>query len=301
MRTATAPADSTLPYETLAGCLGLRPRADVPCPECGPQCSTKGNARKPVLRVWRKDVGFLTYLCARCGVKGYAHEQSADWRKHISSDLPKRSSPIGLRQEANQEERDRLKYAHSVFMGAGHLKGSLGENYLASRAIRLDEDLHHVLRFHPALTYEGRKVPAIVALFRDIVTDAPRGIHRIFLDPDGRKLERRMLGPTASAAIKLDASEDVVSGLHLGEGIETCLAARQLGFKPVWAMGSAGAIGAFPLLAGIEAISVLTENDRASHEAACAISATYEPAGAELYAFEAESGDINDALRRVVA
>ncbi len=158
-----------------------------------------------------------------------------------------------------------------------------------------------LLRFHPALAYEGRKTPAIVALFRDIVTDAPRGIHRVFLDADGRKIARRMLGPTAGAAIKLDASEDVASGLHLGEGIETCLAARQLGFRPVWAMGSAGAIGAFPLLAGIEAISILTENDRASHDAARAIAARYEPAGAEVYAFEAEAGDINDALRRVAA
>ena len=95
--------------------------------------------------------------------------------------------------------------------------------------------------------------------------------------------------------------EDVVSGLHLGEGIETCLAARQLGFQPTWAMGSAGAISTFPVLAGIEAISVLMEGDRASHDAARAVAARYEPTGAEVYAFEAEAGDINDALRRVAA
>ena len=30
-----------------------------------------------------------------------------------------------------------------------------------------------------------------------------------------------------------------------------CLAARSLGYRPVWAMGSASAIEAFPVLAGI--------------------------------------------------
>jgi hypothetical protein len=287
-----------LSYDALAGILRGRQKADAPCPECGPACTTKPNTKKRVLRVWHKDDGFITYSCARCGVHGYAHS-SPDWRKRIPADLPQRRQSIVVQQV--DAERDRLDYAHSVWRAARPLRGSLGEAYLASRAIRLGDDLHHVLRFHPALTYEGRKTPAIVALFRDIVTDAPRGIHRIFLDSFGRKLERRMFGPTAGAAIKLDLGEDVLSGLHLGEGIETCLAARQLGFRPVWAMGSAGAIGAFPVLAGIETLSILTENDRASHDAARAIAARYEPVGAEVYAFEAEAGDINDALRRVAA
>ena len=46
---------------------------------------------------------------------------------------------------------------------------------------------------------------------------------------EARKIERKFLGPVAGAAIKLDADEDVLGGLHIGEGIETCLAARMLG------------------------------------------------------------------------
>jgi len=81
-----------------------------------------------------------------------------------------------------------------------------------------------------------------VALFRDIVTNEPCGIHRTFLDSAGRKLGRKMLGRAGGAAIKLDADEDVTLGLHIGEGIETGIAAQLAGFRPVWALGSANAI-----------------------------------------------------------
>jgi hypothetical protein len=73
------------------------------------------------------------------------------------------------------------------------------------------------------------------------------GIARI--DRDGRKINRKFKGPVGGAAVMLDAHEDVTYGIHIGEGVETCMAGRQLGFKPAWAVGSAGAIGAFPLLA----------------------------------------------------
>ena len=64
--------------------------------------------------------------------------------------------------------------------------------------------------------------------------------------PLGEKLDRRMLGVAAGAAIKLDADDAVTHGLAIGEGIETCLTARQLGLRPVWALGSAGAIAPSP-------------------------------------------------------
>ena len=56
------------------------------------------------------------------------------------------------------------------------------------------------------------------------------------------------MGPVGGAAIKLDADEDVLGGLHIGEGIETCMAARMLGLRPAWALGSAGEIAKFPVL-----------------------------------------------------
>ena len=81
-------------------------------------------------------------------------------------------------------------------------------------------------------------------------------------------------------------------------GIETCLAARQLGYRPAWALGSAGAIADFPVLAGIEALTVFTENDAASTRAANAVCDRYEAGGCEAWISAPPAGDFNDTIRR---
>jgi hypothetical protein len=143
--------------------------------------------------------------------------------------------------------------------------GTLVETYLASRGLALPDGVtHNVIRFHPALYHEGKRAPGMVLLFRDIVTDKPTAIHRTFLARDGTKLDRKMLGPVAGCAIKLSAHEDVSLRLHIGEGIETGLAGMMLGFAPMWVLGSAGAIASFPVLSGVECLTILTDNDKAN-------------------------------------
>jgi hypothetical protein len=175
--------------------------------------------------------------------------------------------------------------------------------YLASRGLTLPEDIAgDAIRFHPALTFNGARVGAMVALFRDIRTNEPCGIHRTFLDGAGAKLDRRMLGRARGAAIKLDADENVALGLHIGEGIESCLAAWLVGFRSVWALGSATAIAAFPVLSGIEAITILGEvgDGGANHRATQACAARWIGAGCEAFAVAPQvGGDLNDVLREV--
>ena len=142
----------------------------------------------------------------------------------------------------------------------------------------------------------------MLALFRDIRTNEPCGIHRTFLDGAGRKLDRKMLGRARDAAIKLDAEENVTLGLHVGEGVETCLAARLAGFRPVWALGSASAIAALPVLSGIEAITILGEvgDGGANHRAADICAARWIEAGREAFVAEPTvGGDLNDVWREV--
>jgi hypothetical protein len=176
--------------------------------------------------------------------------------------------------------------------------------HLASRGLTLDDDVAgDVIRFHPKLKFEGARVGAMVALFRDIASNEPCGIHRTFLDGEGRKLDRKMLGRAKGAAIKLDADENVTLGLHIGEGLETCLAARLAGFHPVWAVGSASAIAAFPALSGIEAITVLGEvNDGGANQRATqACAARWIEARREAFIVAPLSGgDLNDVWREVV-
>ena len=70
-----------------------------------------------------------------------------------------------------------------------------------------------------------------------------------------------MAGPVAGAAVKLDPDDGVTLGLVVAEGVETAMAARMLGYRPTWALGSAGAIASLPVLGGIEAITILGEAD----------------------------------------
>ena len=89
-------------------------------------------------------------------------------------------------------------------------------------------------------------------------------------------------------------------GLHIGEGVETCRAARLAGFAPVWALGSSPAIGAFPVLSGIDAITVLggVGDGGANHRALQACG--WIEAGREALMVAPQVGsDLNDVWREL--
>jgi putative DNA primase/helicase len=135
--------------------------------------------------------------------------------------------------------------------------GTLAEKYLASRHLALPDRHEEVLRFHPACPFgRGVRLPCLIALFRDIGSSEPRAVHRTALTPDGEKIGRKALGPKAGCAVKLTADENVTEALTIGEGIETTLAGMALNFRPAWSLGDAGEIAKFPLLAGIECLTI---------------------------------------------
>ena len=200
----------------------------------------------------------------------------------------------------------RIARARAIWDGAGPALGSIVETYFASRGLDLGtvDNIHGCLRFHPRCPWrdeaESRTVyvPAMVALMRSVTTDEPQAIHRTRLTPKGKKVGRRMLGIAAGAAVKLDADDTVTMGLTIGEGIETCLAARQLGLRPAWALGSAGAVSAFPVLGGVEALTILAENDPTNRTAVETCAARWHAAGREVIVVEPVAGsDILDSMR----
>lgn len=208
-----------------------------------------------------------------------------------------------LPQPVVSNDTDRIRYALQLWEEATEPRGTVVDAYLASRAIPLRTFQSEAIRFHPALKYEGRAVPGMVCLFRDIRTNEPCGIHRTFLDATGAKLDRRMLGRAKGAAIKLDPDEEVSSGLIIGEGVETGLSARLMGYRPCWVLGSASAIAHFPVLPGIEALSILGEtgDGGVNERAAKACAGPWLSAGAEVRILEASDGDdLNALLRRIV-
>lgn len=195
------------------------------------------------------------------------------------------------------EDADRINFARSIWNTGTDPRGTEAEAYLASRSLFLPPELSGtVLRFHPACPWEGGTVPCLIAAFRDVTGNAVTGIHRIRLDQPGRwpKAERKMLGLVAGSAVKLDP---VGLALVIGEGIETCMAARQLGFSPVWAVGSAGAIEKFGPVEGVNTLTILGENDNgANRRAAAECCRKWQPRSVNLFAPPGGFKDLNDVV-----
>ena len=198
---------------------------------------------------------------------------------------------------------DHSAFAQRLWHEAGAPSGTVVTAYLSSRGLTLPDDLAgHVVRFHPALKFDGALVCGMLALFRDIYTNTPCGLQRTFFDSQGRKLDRRMLGRAKLAAIKVDHDENVTSGLTIGEGFETGLAAYLAGFRPVWVTGSAGGIKKFPVLAGVGALTILGEvgDGDANHRASRACIDRWIDAGQEAFIAKPLVGnDLNDAWREI--
>ena len=66
----------------------------------------------------------------------------------------------------------------------------------------------------------------------------------------------------------MDSSQEITSGLHVGEGVETGMAGRQYGLKPTWALGSTVAIGKFAPIAERRILTLL-QGDGGKSECAC--------------------------------
>jgi putative DNA primase/helicase len=98
------------------------------------------------------------------------------------------------------------------------------------------------------------------------------------------------------AAIQLD--DDVGDELAIGEGVETCLAARILGIRPTWALGSVGMISHFPVLPGIRTLRLIGEADMASAEAIELCGERWQRAGRRVRVIRPtlDHKDLNDAL-----
>jgi hypothetical protein len=241
---------------------------DMACPFCGPYRRSAVNRRRKVLRVWRIDPGYATYHCVRCGEQGYARDTSTTQGRPDFSHVRKTPPP----KRACIDDNGRSDFAARIWQESVDPRGSLAERYLNGRGLALPDDLAlRVLRFHghcPFGKNDAGKViyaPALIAAFRPICEDdeskPPPAIHRIGLKPDGTKIGKKMLGPVAGCAVKLDADDAVEEGLGICEGVETGLAIRAIGWRPVWALGSAGAIRLLDPIPGIEALTIFADND----------------------------------------
>ena len=181
--------------------------------------------------------------------------------------------------------------------------------FVASTLMRCQPTSKTALRWHPRCPFgPGITRPCLIALYRDVDSDAPAGIHRIAVTPEvlaGSKVERRTLGrwPTPRA-IKL---WPVTAQLFLGEGIETVLAAATRMqyhgalMQPAWAAGSSSNIASFPVLPGIATLRILVDHDPAGAAAAATCERHWKTAARDVRRLRTRDSSINDFNDLVLA
>jgi putative DNA primase/helicase len=245
------------------------------CPKCAVD---KLRPRDDALAVKIDDRGFQL-TCHRCGWETFGFYTSKSKRTASRPIAPGPAAP------SKNTETAKIDAARHIWREAAPIKRTIAETYLRSRGITCP--MPNCLRFHRACWHSDlrRDMPAMIALMLDVVTNEPCGVHRTYLKPDGSgKITdgkaKKMLGRHKGAAIKLARDDDVLFGLGVAEGIETSLSLISNGFQ-VWALGSAGNIENFPVLSGIDALTIFADHDPAGIKAATACATRWSNAGVE--------------------
>jgi len=210
-------------------------------------------------------------------------------------DAPSRPfRPVIVEPKPERDDSNRTAFALSIWKEGRTIAGTAVQAYLGSRGIdlaRLPEGLGEALRWHPACPWENGKHGAMVALMTDARTCEPKAVHRTAITSQGQKIGKKMIGPAGGCVVRLWPDEAVTQGLVLGEGIETTLAAatRLDGLKgtaltPAWAACSAVGMAKFPVLPGVEALTLLVDNDKsgAGQRAALECAGRWTMAGKEV-------------------
>ena len=135
----------------------------------------------------------------------------------------------------------------------------------------------------------------------DPVTARPTGrSSRTYLGPGLKKIGKAKTLGSPAGIIRLTPDEDVTYGLWLAEGLETALSAMAKGIRPVWSTGTTAIMKTFPVLNGIDCLTIIADHDAsgAGEEAAREVEARWRRAGRKARILMPEQpGDLNDLLQ----
>jgi hypothetical protein len=201
-------------------------------------------------------------------------------RRPTAEEVAARAAREAERKRAEAGELARNESSAANIIGRLQpIMGTPGATYL--RDVRLIDVTHWAIKpvledvraigwcdrayFHqPDHELHGQWLGAIIAVLTDPITgERTGGISRTYLH-EGRKVAKaKSLGGVGRLGIvRLSPDDEVGVGLHVCEGIESALSAVIMGFCPMWAAGSAAQLAAFPVIAGIESLTVIADNDR---------------------------------------
>ena len=121
--------------------------------------------------------------------------------------LPARPSPSprvvdGRDHDDDVEAEKKHREAMEIGNSALSIDHPLPQRYFERRGLMISHGIDgRALRFHGRCKFGLNMHPCIIALFTGIEDNEPRAITRIALTPDSHKIDRKMLGPVAGAAI----------------------------------------------------------------------------------------------------
>jgi hypothetical protein len=276
-----------------------------PCPRCGGRDRFSVNVRKQV------------FNCRGCGVGGNA----IDLVRHLRDCTVGEAASLINREARGPpsrtvKEHDAAGAVRRIVAALQPILGSPGERYLReTRGIDVDavSDMlasTHAIGWHRGLYFNqpdderhGQHVAAIVAVMTDPVTAQPTGaITRTYIDGDLRKTTKAKTLGQGGGVARLSRDEDTLLGLHLAEGLESALSAAALGLRPIWSTGSATTLAKFPVLAGVEALTIICDHDAngTGERAARQLEARWLGWGREVVIYRPTmvGHDFNDCIRK---
>ena len=219
---------------------------------------------------------------------------------------PVRSPVTGIVYQDEKEAIEQRRVAARQMWHAAHdLFDSPAETYLRSRGLSIPFRLDEAIRFHPSLRFGDASFPAMVAAITDIHSDELIGVHLTAIDKDGQPVKvegktlRRIRGSKKGGAIKLTPDDDVTLGLLIGEGVETTLSAMAIEQCAGWCLLDAGEVRSFPVLGGIECLTIAVDADEAGMQAAKETTARWIAAKREVVRLVPKQAgiDFNDIIR----
>jgi putative DNA primase/helicase len=278
----------------------------------GPGHSPKDRSLSVTISATAPD-GFLAF--------SHSGDDFASCRDHVKRALglpsdrptPQMRTPRAPQPRPDDAEREarRAKYIAQTVAELQPIIGTPGERYLRETR-RIDTgaitdvlERTDAIAWHPSVlfreeghTLHDKRIGCIVAVLTNPVTAAPTGgISRTYIHEGQKVAKAKGLGPAGVVRLSLD--EDVLGGLHLAEGLETALAAMSIGLRPTWSVGSTAIMAKLPVVSGIEAISVIADNDAngAGERAARELQARWKSAGRVARVWKPKTlGDLNDIL-----
>jgi hypothetical protein len=209
---------------------------------------------------------------------------------------------LASKSDAEKERSNLRDAALRIWREAVPAAGTLAQHYLSNRRVGFGAQFDDV-RFHGNCPFgkdaagQNQKMPCMVVLVRDPGTRDPIGIHRTAISPEGRKLDRKMLGPCHGGVAML-GNHSPDADLAIAEGIETSLSAAKLFKRPVWATLTAGTMKSFHPIGGVSGLIIFSDNDSAGIAAAQDCAAHWRPiqVPVSIQAPTVEGWDYSNAL-----